>query len=136
MNTYILYKTAHIIIWCKKKDEILPQYEFIKEIALSWIDKKTANLEENDKNNNRGRDDITRSSSGSSLGARGSKKCKDKKATHLNEKTLDPVGGALRCWIDTSLHHLPDENLNHLKKRSLRCGLHRWANRKAELIKI
>ena len=87
-------------------------------------------------NNTRGRDDGTRSSAGSLLGDRGSKKCKDKKATHLNEKTLDPVGGALRCWIDTSLHHLPDENLNHLKKRSLRCGLHRWANRKAELIKI
>ena len=37
----------------------------------------------------------------------------------LNEKTLDHVGGALRCRIDTSLCHLQDDHLNKLKKRSL-----------------
>ena len=48
-----------------------------------------------------------------------------KKATLLNEKTLDPMGGALRCQLDTSLRFLPGDNLNQLNKRSLHCTLHR-----------
>ena len=41
------------------------------------------------------------------------KKTKDEKhEMRLNEKTLDPVGGELRCQIGTCLHHLPDYNLN------------------------
>ena len=64
VDTYLLYKTAHHIIWCNKKDEILLQYEFRKEIALSWIQKKTANMAENDNKNKRGRDEVTRSSEG------------------------------------------------------------------------
>ena len=39
-------------------------------------------------------------------------------------------GGALRCWVDTSLRHLPDDNLNQLNKRRLLCALQRWSNRK------
>ena len=58
VKTYILYKTAHLIIWRKKKDEILSQYEFRKEIALSRIPKNTANVAENGNNNRRGRDDV------------------------------------------------------------------------------
>ena len=45
---------------------------------------------------------------------------KVKKGTSLNEKILDPVGGVLRCWLDTSFfYHLPDDDLNQLNKRSL-----------------
>ena len=45
------------------------------------------------------------------------------------------MGGTLQCQLDTSLRHLPYDNLNQLKKRSLRCALHRWTNRKAEFKK-
>ena len=31
-NEYILYKISHIVIWRKKKDEVLSLYEFRKEI--------------------------------------------------------------------------------------------------------
>ena len=51
---------------------------------------------------------------------------------HLNEKTLDPVGRIFECRLDSSLHYLRDDNLNHLKKRRLLCELHRWANGKSE----
>ena len=72
-ESIFLYKTAHLITWCKKKDEVLSKYEFRKEIVLIWIQKKTANVAENDNNNKRGRDDVTRSSSGSSIETRGKK---------------------------------------------------------------
>ena len=39
---------------------------------------------------------------------------------------------ALRCWIDTSICHLPYNNLDQLNKRSLWCALQQCANRKSE----
>ena len=120
VHTYLLYNTAHLIIWCKKKDEILSQYEFRKETALSWIQKNTSNVADNDNNNKRGRDDVKIASAGSSIISRGRKKVKgEKRAMRLNEKTLDPVGSELRCRLHISLCHLQDDNLNHSKKRSL-----------------
>ena len=74
VKTYLLYETAHIIIRCKKKGEILSQYEFRIEIALSCIQKKKANVAENGNNNNRERDDVTRSSVESSIVTRGGEK--------------------------------------------------------------
>ena len=67
VDTYNFYKKAHLIIWFKKKDEILSQYEFRKGIALSSIQKKTENVAENDNNNSRGRYYVTGSSAGSSI---------------------------------------------------------------------
>ena len=46
VGSYLFYKMDHLIIWCKKNYELLSQYEFRKEIALSWIQKKTANVAE------------------------------------------------------------------------------------------
>ena len=37
----------------------------------------------------------------------------------LNEKTFDPVSGALQCRIDTILCHIPDDDLNQPKNRNL-----------------
>ena len=68
---------SHVGIWCnafekisfvkdcssynmvQEKYEILLQYEFIKVIALVWINNNTANMSESDNNNNRGRNDVT-----------------------------------------------------------------------------
>ena len=47
VNTYILYKTAHLYIWCQKKEDILSQYEFRKEVALSWNNENAKSNEEN-----------------------------------------------------------------------------------------
>ena len=67
VNAYILYKTAHIIIWRNKKDKVLSQYERGNEISLIWIKKNMANVEVNHENNKRGRDNVTRSLAGSSI---------------------------------------------------------------------
>ena len=82
VNTYHFYKTYNLIIWYNKEDEILSQYGFRKEIALSWIQKKMVNLAEKDNNNKIGIDDVTISSVVSSVGTRGSKKSKDEKKQH------------------------------------------------------
>ena len=101
VNGYILYKTAHLIIWCKKKSEVLSHYEYRKEIELIGIQKNMLNVVESDNNNKRGRYDVTGSPAGKSIEARGSKKLQMKKTPkRLNDKTLDPVDGVLRCWIE------------------------------------
>ena len=90
-------------------------------------------MAENENNNNRGRYDVTRLSAGSSIETRGSNKIKmENKATRLNEKTLDPVGRALWCRLDTSFCHLTDDNLNQFKNRDLRCALHCLTDIKSE----
>ena len=37
VNAHILYKAAHLYVWCKKRENILSQYDFRKEVVLSWI---------------------------------------------------------------------------------------------------
>ena len=46
------------------------------------------------------------------------KTIKKRKATRVNDKTLNPFDGALRIWLDTDVQHLPDDNVNELKNRS------------------
>ena len=62
---------AHLIICWNISHEVLSHYEFIKWITLSWIQKKTPKVAENDNNNKRGRDDVTRFSVLSSIETRG-----------------------------------------------------------------
>ena len=54
----------------------------------------------------------------------------------LNEKTLDPVSGALFYRLDTSIHYLPDDHLKQFNKGSLFCALQWWGNIQTEYIKI
>ena len=136
VNAYILYKTAHLYIWCQKKEDILSQYEFRKEVALSWINVNAKSNEENPAGS-RGKRSAPSVVVTESVETRGSKRQrqqtkKSKKAPRVNDKTLHPIDGALRCRLNTNIHHLPDGDVNALKKRSLRCALHRWQNRSNE----
>ena len=46
VNAYILYKTAHLYVWCKKKESILSQYDFRKEVVLTWINGDATSCDE------------------------------------------------------------------------------------------
>jgi len=37
VNTYVMYKTAHLLIWKTSKKEKLSQYDFGKSIVLQWF---------------------------------------------------------------------------------------------------
>ena len=54
----------------------------------------------------------------------------------LNEKTLDPVGGALWYLIDTGIHHILYDHLNQFNKISLCCELNWREKIKTEYIKM
>jgi hypothetical protein len=38
VNAYLLYRSAHIIIWKTEREKILDQYKFREEIIKSWMD--------------------------------------------------------------------------------------------------
>ena len=37
VNAYVLYRTAHLYMWKKKKKSIMSHYEFRRQIALTWL---------------------------------------------------------------------------------------------------
>ena len=49
-----------------------------------------------------------------------------RKATRVNDKTLNPIDGSLHIRLDTDIQHLPNDNVNELKNSSRQCALHRW----------
>ena len=55
------------------------------------------------------------------------------KRRRLNDKTMNPLFGELKCHLDRNVCHLPNDNFIQLKKRRLRCALHRWVNRNTEI---
>ena len=46
VNAYILYNTEHLYIWLKKKENILSQYDFRKEVVLTWMNIDTTTCDE------------------------------------------------------------------------------------------
>ena len=51
----------------------------------------------------------------------------------MNDKTLHPVHGALKCRLNRSVPHLPDDNVLEQRNKSLRCALHRWNDRDSQI---
>ena len=80
VNAYVLYKTAHLLIWHKDKNTIMSQYKFCKSIVLSWLDSK---IDQKQK-----RDDASIVTTNNSMGS-------SNKARRINEVSLHPFLGAL-----------------------------------------
>ena len=51
------------------------------------------------------------------------------KAMRVNDRTLCPVNGGLRCRLNSKVSHLPDDDVEKLRSKTLRCALHRWYKR-------
>jgi len=80
MNAYVLYKTAHLLIWHKDKNTIMSQYKFCKSIVLSWLDSK---IDQKQK-----KDDASVVTTDNSMGS-------SNKARRINDASLVPLLGAL-----------------------------------------
>ena len=93
-------------------------YEFIKSIALAWIDPDTYWPQKSGKRDN------DASSSSSSRMSKRSKPSPKRNAT-FTDRSLDPYTGSLRCRMDTRLNHLPEEN----DKDEGSCQMHYWKDK-------
>ena len=125
-NSYILYVKFHKLH--KAETELVSHYDYIKLIAISWIDparygpqtpmkqlpkSKRALDEESSRPSTRRR--IIEAAQ--SAGMKKSKRCKE-----VTDHSLDPVKGGLCIRLNTTIQHWPEE-----VKGKKRCQLHRWA---------
>ena len=55
------------------------------------------------------------------------------KACRVNDKTLDVVHGRLRCRLNSKIPHLPHDDVKKIRSKALRCALHRWTDRNAQV---
>ena len=92
VNTYLLHKTSHLLIWKKDKKSVLSQYEFCCQLVLDWLggssddNASLSNIKQGRKYN---------SDSSSSASADSSKKAK-----RVNDNLCDPYSGALSMRLD------------------------------------
>jgi len=121
------------------KNQRLSHYEFLKAIAIAWIDLDEEDLRDRRRRlakasaNKRTHDDIMEDVDPTVqvdcyLTPSAQKRSKhheeeEKKSPAVSDRSLAP-GGALKCRLNRSLSHYPE--LPTQKKRP-KCALHRWA---------
>jgi hypothetical protein len=107
VNAYVLYRSAHLLIWKTDKTKLLTQYEFRKSIVLDWFGvaeratEDAASSKSSGTGNNRKRSHCD--STLSSLTIDNS----FKRATRVTEGSLDPFDGVLRIRLDENVEHYP-----------------------------
>ena len=143
-NAYKVYIDFHKI---HQSDAALSHYDFIKQIALAWLDrennwpeerKRKRAISESEESSlvirrSRSRRNPIPSSnnsqattetflSGDSHVSKHEEKTIPMRNATVNEKTLEP-NGALKCRLNTYVTHSPCPSTNKRAK----CQLHRWA---------
>jgi len=147
-NAYWSYAKYHELIDTKEK-EVLSHYDFIKSVALAWIEpevydkkeiisnntrKRAASvLEEEGSARRRGRvqrrmdSSLATSTTASTLTSATilglSTATSSTRNATINDHSLHPSNGKLRCHLNTAVQHLPEVP----KGKKHRCQLHRWA---------
>ena len=122
-NSYISYLKFHKMLRTKPR---YTHYNYIKSIALAWMNKdqfwpKHQSAEPRKK---KGDDDgVRRTRASKKLNMIMSDSSTQLTCTPVNDKTLDPMNGKLKCRLNNSYQHLPERPSG---KRS-RCALHQWA---------
>jgi len=133
VNAYVAYVSANTLIWCNKKKDLMSHYEFRKAVALGLIAPKEYYKILEDE------EESVASCSTSSTTTRNpgrpvkrrrvaktrSECTKPVAGCRVNDNTLHPVHGSLKCRLNRNVPHLPDDNFLEQGNRSLRCALHR-----------
>lgn len=129
-NSYVAYKSYHFIHDSK---EVKTHYEYIKDIALAWVNRDTYWPKEKefvssqDSNGIMSPDDgIAFTRARKRLHEEISSSSSSKICSRVSDKALDPHRGALSCRLNTTVQHFPQKP----NSKSKRCALHRWARGK------
>jgi len=122
VNAYLLYRSAHIIIWKTERKKILDQYKFREEIIKSWMDGDNEDELQQD-SRKRKRSEVTVDSHSISLRSSTiSESDVVVRGRRIDDKALDPTNGTLKCRLDTDFHFpIMQQSTN------APCGLCRWA---------
>jgi hypothetical protein len=116
VNSYLLYKTAHLIVWKKDPKTLLSHYEFRYAIVMAWFGVLQKTDGSSSSSSKRRWDDISSITPNSAASF-------TKRAKHVNNNSLDPVTGSLRDRLGTNFHYIVP---SHSKDGV--CSLCRWAH--------
>lgn len=131
VNSYVSYKTYMEEMGYTSK-QILSHYEFLRQIALAWLDSDTYWPDRYYKK--RKNEDIDSTSSSKRLRKSTSKITLSTNSIHVTDNSLDPRG-KLRIRLDHTNHgHWPTKVPNTVKNPN--CQLHRWATRKQKRAQV
>jgi len=102
VNSYILYKTAHLLIWKTPKKNVLSQYDFRHAIVLRWFE-----VDGQNESTKRKRPDPAPGPASVSASCTSSTQTgiNFKRATCVTDKSLDPLTGSLRGRLDEYPEH-------------------------------
>jgi len=124
-NSYVCYIKYFDMMLTKPP---LTHYEFIKQVALAWINKdmywpkdNVASISKKRKaenDNNRHTRATKRKLNIDAMSFSSS----ESRCIPVNSKSLNPTSGSLNIRLNTTMQHLPQ-----LAKKRARCALHRWA---------
>ena len=133
VNAFVLYRTAHCLIWKTEKKLILSHYEFREAIVKAWIEGDDD--KENESQKKRKLTESQMSSCGSSsaqveilAGRTRSSNTSEVDKTHqrgrrINDASLDATAGELRIRLDADFHYPIPPPANKYPP----CSLCRWA---------
>ena len=116
-NAFILYRKFHQI---HEIQAPLTHYDFIKKIALAWIDPENYWPKQTTRSAKTSISSSSTSTTRSIITRLSSVPPPPKKMATFSNRSLDPYIGALRCRLDRNLDHLPVEN----DKPHANCQLH------------
>jgi hypothetical protein len=114
VNSYLLYKTAQILVWKKNPKSVMTQYDFRYKLVMAWFGVLQA-----PSTRKRLFEDSSISMSTSTSTAPSS----IKRAKHVNDSSLDPSMGSLRDRLSSEYHYIEPS-----KSKDPVCSLCRWAN--------
>jgi hypothetical protein len=134
VNAYVLYRTAHSIIWKTDKKLILSQYRFREEIVKAWMEEEKSESEGQKKRKlSENQVSSYRSSSSESVEILGRTRSSVasiqseltvlQRGRKVNDKTLDPTSGDLKIRLDADFHYPVPPGKNKYPP----CSLCRWA---------
>ncbi len=134
VNAYVLYRTAHSIIWKTDKKLILSQYRFREEIVKAWMEEEKSESEGQKKRKlSENQVSSYRSSSSESVEILGRTRSSVasiqseltvlQRGRKVNDKTLDPTSGDLKICLDADFHYPVPPGKNKYPP----CSLCHWA---------
>mmetsp|Transcript_20582 Transcript_20582/g.25239 ORF Transcript_20582/g.25239 Transcript_20582/m.25239 type:complete len:192 (-) Transcript_20582:24-599(-) len=141
VNEYVAYIASNTLIWRKKKKDLLPHHEFRKSVVLALMNREQfyalapriasprTPRSSRERTAGRPKKKIRLTKRISNLRSSTNKRT----MCRVNEKSLYPVHRELNCRLDTSVPHLPDDNVDEQRSKSLRCALHRWNDRTCQI---
>ena len=100
VNSYVLYRETHRLVWKTAKKKMLNHYQFRRAITIAWLTGKSS-TEERDNQGTKRKLSYATVTSTSSLST-------DKKAPRVNDASLDPTSGTLCGRLNDNFLHYPE----------------------------